>query len=684
LGSNNKTPHPRDSGRCRSTHTFPPPTATLTTSTTQISETGGSIVYTVTLSGDGAVAPKTDLTFTLANGEEVTIKAGDLSGSSTSTYSDADITNQQAIANSIKEVASGGSEYENLVTTGSTAVDVGYAPSVVAASGEGTEDSSGIAVSISANDNNDTGGSVSGYVIQSLPTHGTLYIVDGNTKTAVTEGAEISASDAGKLSFVPDHDWSGTTSFDLVAVDNQGMQSAMTTADIVVTPVTDAPTVEVSLTPVTTFQAYAADLTAVASGMTGQDSHPTGFTITAFKDGAQADIAIKDWGNPSGFGVVGQASNGGDVELGKGESLLVSFDAPASSVTFQLAWLNSYNETAVYKVSYSDGTSAEFSIGGGTDGIDAPVTTFAAAGTTITAIEFSTPTSGDRVDTSDYLLHSVSYESAVTSYVMDVTATPTDVDHSESIVELMLATPEGVEVAGASLVGTENGISTWALVLPDQDGAGAQSGYTGPTVHVDDTTGVVTVSGLTVTAPADVTNFTVTATAVAQDGTAATAEASSITNVMHGTTGDDVLIGTSGQDSISGGLGNDELSGGAGNDTLIGGDGADVFKWSLSDQGSADAPAVDHIADFDKAEGDVLDLRDLLQGESESTLTQYLSFGEEGGKAVLSVSATPDGDVTQKIVFDNHSLVSLEQAFGASDADNLIAQMKSSGNLNVD
>ncbi|MDO9144919.1 retention module-containing protein [Rhodoferax sp.] len=105
-------------------------TATLTTATTLIGEGGGDIVYTVTLSGGpGAIAPKTDLVFNLANGEQVTIKANETVGSVTKTYSDADITNQANIGNefsSTQPVASGGTEYENLVTTGTTLVDVDY------------------------------------------------------------------------------------------------------------------------------------------------------------------------------------------------------------------------------------------------------------------------------------------------------------------------------------------------------------------------------------------------------------------------------------------------------------------------------------------------------------------------------------------------------------------------------
>ncbi len=85
-----------------------------------------------------------------------------------------------------------------------------------------------------------------------------------------------------------------------------------------------------------------------------------------------------------------------------------------------------------------------------------------------------------------------------------------------------------------------------------------------------------------------------------------------------GSSASDKLIGGIGNDSLSGGAGNDILVGGAGNDTLTGGAGHDVFRWALGDGGTAGTPARDTIVDFDNANysGDVLDLRDLLAGET--------------------------------------------------------------------
>ncbi|WP_156042997.1 type I secretion C-terminal target domain-containing protein, partial [Marinobacterium lacunae] len=94
-------------------------------------EDGGQITYTITLSGGpGEIDPDTDLVFNLANGEQVTIHAGDTSGSYTRIYTDAEITNESNINNSILDVDSGGSEYENLQTTGTTSVDVDSTPEI--------------------------------------------------------------------------------------------------------------------------------------------------------------------------------------------------------------------------------------------------------------------------------------------------------------------------------------------------------------------------------------------------------------------------------------------------------------------------------------------------------------------------------------------------------------------------
>lgn len=169
-------------------------------------------------------------------------------------------------------------------------------------------------------------------------------------------------------------------------------------------------------------------------------------------------------------------------------------------------------------------------------------------------------------------------------------------------------------------------------------------------------------------------------------------------DVLTGGAGNDQLLGNGGQDELHGGAGNDTLVGGAGNDRLEGGAGSDVFAWRFSDAGTATVRAEDHVTDFDAAlptrGGDVLDLRDLLQGEHGSAgaynLDHYLHIGSEAGSTVIRVSTQADfsasdataGTETQRIVLDGVDLVARLGA-GLSEQQ-LIAKLVEQGKLLVD
>jgi Ca2+-binding RTX toxin-like protein len=120
-------------------------------------------------------------------------------------------------------------------------------------------------------------------------------------------------------------------------------------------------------------------------------------------------------------------------------------------------------------------------------------------------------------------------------------------------------------------------------------------------------------------------------------------------DTLNGEAGNDVLYGGVGNDRLNGGLDQDKLVGGTGNDTLTGGDGNDVFRWEFSDAGTAGSPYNDIITDFNTAAlsagGDVLDLRDLLQGESNAgtnvgNLDSFLRFETVGSNTLLHISST--------------------------------------------
>jgi hypothetical protein len=167
-------------------------------------------------------------------------------------------------------------------------------------------------------------------------------------------------------------------------------------------------------------------------------------------------------------------------------------------------------------------------------------------------------------------------------------------------------------------------------------------------------------------------------------------------DILNGGKGDDLLHGGAGNDTITGGDGADTLSGGAGSDVITGGLGADVFAWHLADPGTTSARAQDTIKDFSTAQGDVLDLRDLLQGETTvtTTLDNYLSFDTTttSGTTIIKVSPTGGGfgglfqasTETERIVLEGINLrTDLGLAGNSTDAQ-VIAKLLEKKALVVD
>jgi len=140
------------------------------------------------------------------------------------------------------------------------------------------------------------------------------------------------------------------------------------------------------------------------------------------------------------------------------------------------------------------------------------------------------------------------------------------------------------------------------------------------------------------------------------------------------------------QDNVlAGNSADDILTGGAGNDLLTGGLGADTFKWELGDQGST--LAVDTITDFDTvANSDLLDLRDLLDGEhsgASANVTEFLHFEYDSGTDTTTVDVKTDGagPVDQQIVLQN---VDATEGGSISGDAAIVANMITQGKLTVD
>ncbi|WP_353844715.1 immunoglobulin-like domain-containing protein [Pseudomonas sp. MG-2] len=141
-------------------------------------------------------------------------------------------------------------------------------------------------------------------------------------------------------------------------------------------------------------------------------------------------------------------------------------------------------------------------------------------------------------------------------------------------------------------------------------------------------------------------------------------------DTLDGGKGNDILIGGVGKDTLLGGEGNDILLGGKGDDTMTGGSGADTFVWKAGDIGK------DVIKDFKVAEGDRIDLKDLLQGEKGSTIDNYLKLTTVEGTTTLQVSSEgklnaaggiANADVTIKLEGVNWSNTTINSLISGAD-----------------
>ncbi|MFG5862185.1 retention module-containing protein [Metapseudomonas sp. CR1201] len=114
-------------------------------------------------------------------------------------------------------------------------------------------------------------------------------------------------------------------------------------------------------------------------------------------------------------------------------------------------------------------------------------------------------------------------------------------------------------------------------------------------------------------------------------------------DILYGQGGNDQLIGGNGNDILFGGTGTDTLTGGKGSDTLWGGSGNDTFVWKAGDSGVVGSPDQDVVKDFKMSEGDKLNLSDLLQGETSSTIDNFLKLIVDNGTGNATLLVSKDG-----------------------------------------
>ncbi|MBF9030452.1 hypothetical protein HKCCE3408_08600 [Rhodobacterales bacterium HKCCE3408] len=127
-------------------------------------------------------------------------------------------------------------------------------------------------------------------------------------------------------------------------------------------------------------------------------------------------------------------------------------------------------------------------------------------------------------------------------------------------------------------------------------------------------------------------------------------------DTISGDASDNILEGNFGDDVLNGEAGDDTISGGSGYDTMTGGQGADHFVFTVDDQIKNDAPDWGAITDFNKAEGDIIDLSELAHwygpldyiGSAGFSATgdAQVRIAQEGfGTATVHVDVGGDGSV---------------------------------------
>lgn len=124
-------------------------------------------------------------------------------------------------------------------------------------------------------------------------------------------------------------------------------------------------------------------------------------------------------------------------------------------------------------------------------------------------------------------------------------------------------------------------------------------------------------------------------------------------DLIRGDDGADRLFGLAGNDRIEGGSGNDQIEGGAGIDFLSGGAGKDVFTFRNGDLAGTSPSAPEIIADFNRAEGDIvalsmIDARSATAADEAFSWIGTRAFSGVAGElryTVVSGDAFVSGDV---------------------------------------
>ena len=608
-------------------------------------------------------------------------------------------------------------------------------------------------------------GSIDHYVVSSLPANGTLYSDAGMTHP-ITAGQSV----AGSVFFMPNSNWSGSTSFNYAAVDNNGLvDSTPATASVVVAPVADQPILQIAMSDLFVLNQ---GNTVISTGATdreivpGPTDYEIGFGVSQTNLEAELGVAsgyLDNRFDPVGVGVL----DPGFVDIIDGKLTESSYAmTPGMTVNWDYSFKNGedlsseiadgFNDVVVLVVTDPLGNKQSYLVDSSESKFPLQISNgnFSFTATLPGTYTFDWLVMNSRdgykdssllVDKPQFHMNSDPAHHFAAPVSLGILASLTDNDGSESLAVSIANVPAGAafntgtpNADGSVWTFTTAQLTNLELLPPTGFSGNIDLLVTATSTELANHATSSTSQHITI-AFSETTNTYTTSSESGQSivGTAANdlirgyAGNDSIAggsghDIIYGGAGNDTLWGEDGNDKLYGGVGNDSLSGAAGNDSLYGGAGgdildgganndllaggsgndnltgglgADVFQWNLGDAGSSSSPAVDTITDFSVASraagGDILDLRDLLQGEHSSlsstnqvgNLSNYLHFTVSGDTTTVQISSNGGfssgfnpAAVDQQIVLSHADL-----SAGGLTTDQLIIQdLLSKGKLITD
>jgi len=473
--------------------------------------------------------------------------------------------------------------------------------------------------------------------VTTFTVEGDTYIA-GSSVTIVGKG-ELTLNSDGSYEFVPFTNYSGTIPTVTYTTNTGGTDTLYLSVIPVADPV-DANEFSAEVGTLNVIDIVLGDTSNTI--VTTDDGHSSGNIISIeYPDGTIITPGGNDYlYTSSGQGLgIGQ---GGDFRIDEGDSLNV--DLPNYVTDLGLVFKNASGQTITFTMQNIDGTTST------------QIYTFDEKGNADSTMtlssdkpfgEFSFVVTGETNGGNGSTLIGLTTLGVVQSsynYPLDLAYGFTDTDGSESVTSITLSGfPVGTDINiyegdedGVQEV-FDNGDGTWTIDVT----AFTQEGSTFSLADLVIQTDIELPSGFDPRLELNVVDGYDNSVSIL---------GGSESELLQGTDSGDLLNGESGNDELIGGLGDDLLIGGLGDDLLTGGEGADTFVWLEGDSGT------DHVKDFNFAEGDVLDLSDLLQLSIGDNLDDYLDFKSDGTNTTIEIHANADTDITQTIILDGVDL----------------------------